>query len=305
MLLADVLSRATELTHQVLADGLEFGESPRFHEGKLYVSDMIGKRIYTIDESGTKEILFEVEKQPNGMCFMPDGSLIFSSMFDCRLHRYANGKSALFADLSSVMSGYCGDMVIDKSGRIYLDDVGSRVLHGEPRRPGRIIIVEPDGSFRVGAEDVGFPNGIAIDSSGKTLFISASSSKTLNTFDISETGELGNRREILDFTKFSDSKDRTACDGLCIDAEDGLWLSLLDFEVFVRRDIRGAITHVIRVEGHATACALGGPDGRTLYLVTNKITTDGQNLFQAMRDRDVQCTISVVRVEIPRGNGRP
>ena len=302
--LSEVFSRAIKLPHQVLADGLLFGEGPRFHQGKLYVSDMIGRKIFAIDESGSKEVLIDVEEQPNGMAFMTDGSLIYSSMFDRRLYRYANGESALFADLSSVMTGYCGDMVIGQNGRTYLDDTGSRVLHGEPRRPGRLIIVEADGSSRFGVEGIDFPNGIAINSTGRVLVVSASTTRTLLAFDIDDAGELSNRREILDLGRFSDAKDRTACDGLCIDAEDGLWLSLLASEVFVRLDSRGIITHVIRVEGHATACALGGPDGRTLYLVTNKIVR-GDNLFEAMRNKQVRCTVSTTRVEVPRGQGRP
>ena len=304
LLLSEAFSRATELSSRVLATGLEFGESPRFHEGKLFVSDMLGKKIYTIDDLGTKQVFLEVEQQPNGMCFLPDGSLIFTSMFDCRLYRYAEGSTTLFADLSSVMTGYCGDVVIDKAQRIYVDDVGSRVLHGEPRKPGRVILVERDGSFRVAAEPIGFPNGIAIDSSGEVLFLSASTERMLYAFDIGENGSLRNRRQIFDLTKFSDSKDRTACDGLCIDAENGLWLSLLDFEVFARLDRSGTITNIVRTNGHATACALGGLDGRTLYLVTNEYPS-GRSMFEAMMSREVCCTISVARVNIPRSKGLP
>ena len=302
--LSEALSQAIQLSHQVLAEGLLFGEGPRFHNGKLYISDMIGKKIFTIDESGNKELLVNVDQQPNGMAFMADGSLIYTSMFDARLYRYASGESALFADVSSAMTGYCGDMVIDDKGRTYLDDTGSRVLHGEPRRPGRLIIIEPDGSFKIGAEDIHFPNGIAINSTGRILFVSASSSRILFAYDIDDAGELSNRREILDLGKFSDAKERTACDGLCIDAEDALWLSLLASEVFIRLDSRGVITHAIHVDGHATACALGGPDGRTLYLVTNKMLR-GDNLFEAMRNKDVRCTVSTSRVDVPRGKGRP
>ena len=302
--LSETLDRATELSSRVLATGLIFGEGPRFHQGKLYLSDMIGKKIYAIDDSGAKEVFLEVEQQPNGMCFLPDGSLIFTSMFDCRLYRYAEGETTLFADLSSVMTGYPGDMVIDRAGRVYVDDVGARVLHGEPRKPGRVVLVDPDGSFRIIAEDIAFPNGIAIDSSGKLLFLSASTERILYAFDIAENGNLSNRHQILDLTAYTDSKDRTACDGLCIDAEDGLWLSLLDFQVFARRDRTGTITHVVPTKGQATACALGGPDGRTLYLVTNDIPP-GRTMFEAMINREVTCTVSTARVDMPRGKGLP
>lgn len=129
----------------LVAEGMYFGESPRWRDGTLYVSDMTGCRVYAIDMRATpttKSVLLEVEKQPNGMAFAPDGSLIYSSMFDAKLYRLADGKSELYADLSSVMTGYCGDMVIDKKGRVYMDDTGARVLHGETPRAGRLLMVE-------------------------------------------------------------------------------------------------------------------------------------------------------------------
>ena len=307
MSFADGIKNATELRQQFLAEGLIFGEGPRFHNGKLYLSDMLGKKIYTVDESGKKEILVEVEQQPNGLGFMKDGSLVYTSMVDTRLYRYNNGKSELFADLGPFMTGLCGDMVIDSFDRVYVDDTGRRL--GAPAGIGHIIMVDSDGTIKTAAEGLHFPNGLAIDGSGKTLYAVSSLSKCLNAFEIADSGELINRREVWNLSNFSDGTGMNTIDGICIDGEDAIWLSLLDHQVFARRDTKGTITDIVKVDGHATACALGGKDGRTLYLVTNKLPEPNEGghaaLGRAMLNRSTKCTISTVRVKVPRGNGLP
>lgn len=293
----------------VVADGLYFGESPRWRDGRLYVSDMTGRKIYTIDSSGRQEVLIEVEKQPNGMCFTDDGTLIYSSMFDGQLHQFKDGTSRPYADLSSVMTGYCGDMVIDNAGRVYVDDTGARVLHGEKPSHGRLLLVDTDTSVRIVAEDLVFPNGIGIDNSGKNLYVAETFAGKLNRFEISEDGTLKNRAAVWDVEQLPlpDGRQRTrfcTIDGLCIDSEDGIWLSMLDFNAFVRRDAKGNITHKIRVDGDATACTLGGDDGKTLFLVVNKVPV-GKDLFDAMVSLDTRSTIYSVRVDFGRGRAMP
>ena len=304
---AEEIKDAKELPHDFLADGLIFGESPRFHNGKLYLSDMLGKKIYTIDELSKKEILTEVEQQPNGLGFMKDGSLVYTSMINTRVYRYNNGKSELFADLAPVMTGLCGDMVIDSQDRVYVDDTGRRL--NNPPGIGHIVMIDTDGTIKIVADDLHFPNGLVIDSTGKTLYAVSSRSKCLNAFEISCSGELINRREVWNLSSFSDSTGMNTIDGICIDGEDGIWLSLLDHEMFARRDTKGNITDIVKVDGHATACALGGKDGRTLYLVTNKLPEPNEGgdmaLAHAMLSRSTKCTISMARVNIARGKGLP
>ncbi|KAF2486942.1 hypothetical protein BDY17DRAFT_308288 [Neohortaea acidophila] len=303
--LSEVVSQAIELQSQPLTDGLTFGESPRFHNGKLYVSDMMGRKIYTIDpRTGSKEVVVGVEQCPNGMAFLSDGSLIYSSMFDGKLYRLADGVSELYVDLASVLAGYPGDMVIDQNDRVYVDDVGSRVLHGEPMSPGRVIIVERDRSIRTTLEGTAFANGVAIDSSQRRLYLSASGARTVSVYDIDQGGDPQHGEVILDLGKFPDAKEFTMCDGLCIDAEDALWLSLLESEMFVRRDRSGRFTHVVHTDGHAVACALGGEDGKTLYMLTNTSPKE-RSLFEAMANRETRCTITTARVSVGRGKGRP
>lgn len=294
-----------------LANGMYFGESPRYRDGLLYLSDMIGRKIYTIDvSSGTKEVLVEVKSQPNGMCFHPDGSLIYSSMFDAKLYWLQDGKSTLYADLSPLMTGYCGDMVIDKSGRVYLDDTGARVLHGETPRPGRVLVVDTDRTVKVAAEDIVFPNAIFISNDAKYLYVAETFRYGLLRYDVEADGKLSNRQNYWSPTVLPGIKkeemvaNMIGIDGGCMDTEGGMWLSMLGYEEFVRLDPQGNVTHRIKVPGHATACTLGGEDGKTLYLVINKVP-EGENLFKAMVAKRTTCTVATASVEVGKGEAKP
>ncbi|KAL5365932.1 hypothetical protein BJX96DRAFT_180271 [Aspergillus floccosus] len=245
------MTHAKELTHTPIADGMFFGESPRYQNGLIYLSDMTGRAIYTINPaSGEKKKLCHAENQPNGMCFAPDGSLIWSSMFDKKLYRRdPTGATTLYADLSHLMTGYCGDMAIDIHGRVYQGDTGARVLHGELPRPGRLLIIETEGSVHVAEENITFGYGLL-------------------KWDVGANGRLSNRQKVWSPAVVSPTGQTGitpdgmfSIDGGCMDAEGGMWLSLLGLEKFVRVDQQGIITHEIRTDGHATACTLGGEDG--------------------------------------------
>jgi sugar lactone lactonase YvrE len=303
-----------QLTHKFLADGLLFGEAPRYHDGQLYISDMIGRKIYTINPfSGEKKVLREVEHQPNGMCFAPDGSLIWSSMFDSKLYRRdKSGNDTLYADLSRIMKGYCGDMSIDSSGRVYLDDTGSRVLHGEEPRPGRLLMIETDGSVKVAEENLLFPNALFIDNRGEKLYCAETYGYGMLRWDIGTDGQLSNREKVWTPATIAPNGlvgdtpiGLVGIDGGCMDGEDGMWLSMLGLEKFIRVDQNGTVTDEIKVEGHATACALGGPDGKTLFLVTNSFPDSEKNIFTAMMAEHTKCTVSQAIVDVARGTATP
>lgn len=292
----------------VLTSGLIFGESPRWRDGKLYISDMLGKKVYAIDAAGIKTVLTEMPNKPNGLGFLPNGELILSSMHDTRLYRYTPAGLELYADLSGVYTGYVGDMVIDHQGRIYVDDVGARVFEGEELKPGRIVIVEPNGKISVALEDCHFPNGIVITPDQKTLVFIETFVERISAVDIVD-GRLENRRVLLDMTQVFSSEDdrahRRGCiDGIAIDAEGGIWLSMLRAEQFIRIDSRGKITDRIPMPGYeCVACTLGGEDGKTLFLVATRV--DGDNIFEAMVNLKTESTIFTTRVAVGRGNGRP
>ena len=291
----------------VLTNGLIFGESPRWRDGILYISDMLGKKVYAIDASGEKKVIAEMPNKPNGMGFLPNGDLILSSMHDARLYRYTPNGLELYADMSAVYTGYVGDMVIDQQGRIYVDDVGARVFEGEALKPGRVVIVEPNGEVSVGIEGCTFPNGIVITPDQKTLIFAETFIERLSAVDIVD-GRLENRRVLLDLAQwFPDEDDRArkrgCVDGISIDAEGGIWLSMLRGE-FIRIDSQGQITDRIPMPGYeCIASTLGGEDGKTLFMVATKVP--GDNIFDAMVNLSTETTIFTTRVPVGKGEGRP
>lgn len=296
-----------------MADGLTFGESPRWRAGKLYVSDMTGKKLWAISDDGNKEIVKELPNQVNGSCFNDTGALIYGTMFDKQLWSFdpQTGTHEHYADMSDLMTGYTGDAVMDARGRMYVDDVGARVLHGEEPRAGRILLIEKDHrEVKVAHEDVVFPNGIAIDSTGENLYVIETFAYQLNHFKIREDGTLYDRKVIWNIRDYPLAAGEEwsrfhSGDGICLDAEDGMWISMIRYRQFIRRDLNtGEITDVVSVDGEAVACTLGGQDGRTLYLVVNHVPAEG-NFFENMVQRKTRCTIYTTRVRIGRGGARP
>ncbi len=241
-----------------LAHGFCFGEGPRWFEGLLWFSDMLGEAVHTVTLSGSMTTLPVPGHSPSGLGFRPDGTLLIASTERRQVLRYDGDTVVVLADLSDLVPAALGDMVIDGHGRAY---VGSQA-----RTNGVIVRIDPDDRVTVVAEHLDFPNGMVITPDGSTLIVAESTARRLSAFTIRPDGSLTDRRV------FADGLDGPP-DGLAIDAEGGVWAALTLAEEFQRIAPDGsAITHRIDAgQRTAIACALGGTEGRTLFLVT---TTD-------------------------------
>lgn len=299
-----------------IATDLKFTESPRYRDGFLYISDMLGKMIWKINvEKKTKEPWLEVPEQPNGTGFLSDGTFIIGSMFDGKLMAVRdmdNPKMELYQDLNKYMTGYCGDMVIDANDNVYIDDVGARLHHGDSFKTGRVILVRPNKEMFPVCEDISFANGICIDSTGKKLFLAESHRCQTLVFDINPDGTLTNRRIWLnnfDCMKFDiegDGVNTPKTDGMTIDAEDALWVSFFASGVFLRITQEGLITHRINVDGEATTAMLGGKDGKDLYISSNHMPRNTKEDTYANMNKGLSIgTVYKARVEVGKGKGRP
>lgn len=244
-----------------LAHGFCFGEGPRWFEGLLWFSDMLGEAVHTVTLSGSMTTLPVPGHSPSGLGFRPDGSLLIVSTERRQVLRYDGDAVALLADLSGLVPAALGDMVVDEHGRAY---VGSQA-----RTDGVIVRIDPDTEtdpVRVVAEQLDFPNGMVITPDGTTLIVAESTARRLSAFTIDADGGLGDR------WVFAVGLDGPP-DGLAIDAEGGVWAALTLAQQFQRFAPDGsAVTDRIEADGRtAIACALGGVEGRTLFMVT---TTD-------------------------------
>jgi sugar lactone lactonase YvrE len=238
-----------------LANGFCFGEGPRWFEGLLWFSDMLGEAVHTADMRGSLTTLPLPGHSPSGLGFRPDGSLLIASTEDRQVLRYDGETVDTIADLADVAPASLGDMVVDDAGRAY---IGSQAFSG-----GIIVRLDPDDSATVVAEDLDFPNGMVITPDRKTLIVAESIGRRLTAYTIGEGGALGDRRV------FADGLDGPP-DGIALDAEGGVWTSMTLAHQFERITEGGAVTDRIDMgERVAIACALGGPERRTLFLLSS------------------------------------
>lgn len=276
---------------KVLVDGLVFGEGPRWHEGKLWFSDMHGHKVMTVDLNGKTETVVEVPTRPSGLGWLPDGRLLIVSMLDRRLLRLDPDGLSVVADLSKLALYPCNDMVVDNQGRAYIGSFGFDFWGGKPFAPTEIILVTPDGDARVVAEEMSLPNGSVITPDGRTLIVGESFAARLTAFDIEPDGSLTGRRVWAQL-------EGAIPDGICLDAEGAIWVaSPISSEVLRVRE-SGEVTHHIKVSTQAYACMLGGPERRTLFIMTAE--TSKPDEARVKRSGQVE----IVQVDIP-GAGLP
>lgn len=261
---------------ETLASGLSYTECPRWHEGRLWISDFYTHRVMAIDDSGNIEKLADVPNQPSGIGFLPDGDALIVSMRDRRiLRRGKDGALTEYADLSSLAPWHVNDMTVDKQGRAWVGNFGFDLMSGAPIAATGLIRVDPDGSAQVVADDLLFPNGMVMTDDGKTLIVAETFGQRLTAFDISQSGELVNRRvwaQIGDIPTTTDvhefiGQSGFVPDGMCMDAEGAIWVA----DAMGKRALRIAeggevLDEVSGGDMGIYACMLGGKDGKTLYL---------------------------------------
>ena len=244
-----------------LLEGLRFPEAPRWHEGRLWFSDMHDQKVVAVDLEGRAETMVETPHQCSGLGWLPDGRLLVVSMEDRRLLRLDASGLCEAADLSGVATFHCNDMVVDAEGRAYVGNFGFDLHEQGKPAPADLALVHPDGRVEVAAEGLRFPNGTVITPDGRTLVVGESFGGCLTAFDVGEGGRLSNRREWAPL-------ENAIADGICLDAEGGIWVASPVGHQVLRVLEGGEVTHRITVENEAFACMLGGPQRRHLLVCT-------------------------------------
>lgn len=249
----------------VLVDGLVFAEGPRWHEGRLWFSDMLEHRIVAVTPDGVVEVVHDLgDRRPSGLGWLPDGRLLAVSMEDHRLLRFDPDGPVEAADLTPFCGGPANDMVVDGEGRAWIGNLGYDMASGGPMAPTNVVRVDPDGSVHLAAGDLMSPNGMVVTADGTTLVVAESAAARLTAFTIGADGQLSGRRV------FADLGGRRAPDGICIDAENCVWVSCPVTGEFLRVADGGEVLDRIELEPPraAIACMLGGADRRTLFCCT-------------------------------------
>ncbi|MBI2800723.1 MAG: SMP-30/gluconolactonase/LRE family protein [Gammaproteobacteria bacterium] len=289
-----------EIIARKLATGLLFGEGIRWSGHAIVLSDMLGRRVVQVDPIvGTVTTLVEIENQPNGLIALPNGDLIINSMFDRKLLLLSEGKISEYCDLSTLATGYLGDIVDDGHGGYYVDDVGARVLHGEKPAPGRLIYVSADRRAKVVKDQLAFANGVVISPDGRRLYLAETMISAIKVYAIGSQGALGEGKIFADFTGTS------RIDGLTMDGDEGVWACLLDSDRVVRVAQDGRRTHAVVIPGgEPVTCTIGGADGRQLFVAAIEALA-GKNIFEEMMAKRVRANVWTAEIPFAKGNARP
>jgi sugar lactone lactonase YvrE len=245
--------------------GLAFGESSRWHDGRLWVCDWGAEELLSVDDSGRPEIVMQVASFPFCIAWLPDGRLLINSARDKKvLRREPDGSIVTHANLSGLGEPPPGnEIVADGRGNVYVNGGGFDLMKGEEFKPGIIALLAADGSKREVADGIAFPNGMAITADNSTLIVAESYGKRLTAFDIEDDGTLSRRRS------WADLGDGVP-DGICIDSEGAVWYADVPNHRCCRVGEGGHLLERIDLELGCFSCALGGADGRTLYMVVKE-----------------------------------
>src|SRR4051812_4915968 len=255
----------TEL--RTLMTDIAFGESPRWHDDRLWFADWGAQEVVALDLDGASEVIVRVDfpSFPMSIDWLPDGRLLVVAARDgLLLRREPDGSLVTHADLSALSDkGHpWNEIVVDGRGNAYINNQGFDFPGGE-FAPGTIAVLTPDGSVRQVADGVAFPNGMAVTPDNSTLICAESYGKRLTAFDITADGGLSNQRV------WADLADGVP-DGICVDADGAVWYADVPNKRCARVSEGGQVLQAIEVDRGCFACALGGADDRTLFIVAQE-----------------------------------
>ncbi len=287
---------------QVLAEGIYFGEGPRWRDGRLWFSDFYAHAVKSVSLAGDMRTEFEIDDQPSGLGWMPDGSMLVVGMTKKQvLRRSIDGSVMLHADLSDLATYHCNDMVVDTTGRAFVGNFGFNLDEAMATRSvedvianhqtAKLACISPSGTVRVAADDMHFPNGSVITPDGKTLIVGETVGFCLTAFDIGSDGSLANRRV------WAPTLPRIP-DGICLDASGAVWFANPMAGECVRIAEGGEVLEVIETGQLCFACMLGGDDGKTLFMLTAD-SSDAHVASEKPTGRIVTCRVEVGRAGLP------
>ncbi len=279
---------------RTLMSGLLFGEQPRWHEDRLWFSDWGTQEVIAVDLEGNSEVVVRGSSFPLCVDWLPDGRLLVVSARDgTLLRREPDGSLQTYADLKTASDpAAVNELVVDGRGNAYINGGGFNLMAGEPFAPGVITLVTPDGVARQVAGGLAFPNGMLVMPDDTTLVVAESYAKQLTAFDIGADGGLTNRRV------WADLGDGVP-DSICVDIENAVWYADVPNQRCVRVREGGEVLETVEIDRGCFACALGGNDGTTLFLLAQE-WNGPTNMFKGQR------TGVVLTMEAPAPRaGRP
>jgi sugar lactone lactonase YvrE len=275
------LHHATSTEPRVLLEGLAYVESPRWHDGRLWFAHWGTDEIVAVDLDGRSEV---VGRGPGGLGWsidwLPDGRLLTTG--EGLFRHEPDGSVVPHADLSALAADW-NEVVVDGRGNIYVNG-GIDFAPPDGKPPGVVGLITPNGEVRLVADGISFPNGMAVTPDNATLIVAESLAGRLLAFDIAPDGSLSNRRTWA---------EGIGPDGISLDADSAVWAQDQG-QAAVRVREGGQVLERVELDRFPFACMLGGPDGRTLFILAAE-WRGVDEIDQAIADR----TGRVLIVEAP------
>jgi sugar lactone lactonase YvrE len=261
---------------RVVAEGLTYLEGPRWHDGMLWFVDFYTYGVYRVNPGGKVEKVLDVPEQPSGLGWLPDGRMLVVSMKDRKILRLeADGQIVVHADIWAHCGGHANDMVVAPNGNAYVGNFGYDLMGGADHKNTGLMLVRPDGTSQVVAENLAFPNGTVVTPDQKKLIVNELFGNRISQFDIHPDGTLGPRRDFASFGELGDEPNvglrleraKIIPDGLALDAEGAVWFADTINHRAVRIAEGGQILDEVSTAPEGVfAVALGGADGKTLFM---------------------------------------
>jgi sugar lactone lactonase YvrE len=238
---------------EIFATGPSMGESPRWHDGRLWVCDWMAGHVLSYDAAGASRVELTMTGLPFSVDWLPDGRTVLTSPTGV-----VTGDGAPYGASGQGWN----EIVVDPRGNTFVNAAGFDLMGGEEPKPGYVWVIRPDGSSRQVAGDVMFPNGMAVTPDGGTLVVAESYANRLTAFDIADDGSLSGRRVWAEVA--------WAPDGICLDADGAVWYASVPGKCCERVAEGGEVLDRVEADRGCFACMLGGDDGRTLYVVATE-----------------------------------
>ncbi|MTD53001.1 SMP-30/gluconolactonase/LRE family protein [Amycolatopsis pithecellobii] len=270
------------MSDTMLAADLVWAESPRWRDGRVWISDTQGNRLVIVGQDGTQ--VHPLETPVNGTGFLPSGDLVAARMHAARLDRFDGDAWSVYADLTGFVDARLGDLLALPDGTVYVDEVRT------PDEPGRLLKVDAAGRASVAAEGLVFPNGLAVIDEGRTLIVAETFAGRLTAFSMGADGKLDGRRTWFDL------RERLGAgylpDGICACRDGSVWVATMTGNAFVRvRD--GDVVDRIDADGFAIACCLGD-DESELYITTATSLDPGTPVMDAAHRQRTRARVTAL-----------
>ena len=282
------------------ASGLHLAEAPRWHDGRLWISDMWDHKVWSFDADGGRRLEhdFGPDEDPGGLGWLPDGRLLVVGMEGRRVYRSDGADFVVHAELADHSPWQCNDMTVAPDGTAYVSHFGWDLFgRTTPYALTTLLRITPDGTVAVAALDLASPNGITIRDGGRSLVVSESGASKLTSFRIGADGSLHDRATFADLPPAA-GVPVAPPDGICSDADGGIWIGEPIGRRVLRVDRAGHVTDEMSFDVHPLAVCLGGADRRTLF-----VCLAGQH-EKLSRRPEPMASVVAVDVDVP-GAGIP